>query len=404
MNENIKETERQDPPEQSESSGQDRSGQEQPEPKKRSSFGLWIFAAAVFLFLITGISLYLSSPKSAGSGIDTRSITLTDAGFDTPITLQATCSEEDFNRFTEITKDTFVEYNKLFDQYNSYEGAQSLKDINEEAADHPVEISQPLAEVLNDSFKANQISSGFDISQGKLIGLWHDARESETPYLPDDADIQQALLHTGMSGIELNGTSLSFADDSISLDLGAIAKGYTAQIAAQRLKEAGMTDGFVNAGGNVVLIGNKSDGTPWKVGIQNPDTSDSLVIIETGQPEALVTSGDYQRYMTVDGKRYAHIIDPSTGYPAEYMRSVTVVDEDSAFADAMSTALFCMPLEQGMQLAKDQGFEAVWFLTEGTSSLKPDLSAGGFDIYISDGLKGSTKLSKAALSQNQPAA
>lgn len=190
-----------------------------------------------------------------------------------------------------------------------------------------------------------------------------------------------------MEGIVVNGNTISFADDSISLDLGAIAKGFTAQKCKEILEKEGMQSGFINAGGNVVLIGNKTDGKAWNIGITKPDTSDSLVQFITDTPTSLVTSGDYQRYVEIGGKRYSHIIDPETGYPAEYVRSVTVIHEDSAWADAMSTALYCMSVQDGLEVCKEQNLSAVWFTDAGSLDLKPDFTTQGFDVYITPDLK-----------------
>lgn len=137
------------------------------------------------------------------------------------------------------------------------------------------------------------------------------------------------------------------------LDLGGIAKGYTAQLTKEKLNKAGLHNGFINAGGNVVLIGKKSDGSNWNIGVQNPDSSDSLLNIEVDQTnQAIVTSGDYQRYYTVNGTRYSHIIDPDTLMPAKQCRSVTVLTKNSTKADGLSTALFSLNFEDGYALAK----------------------------------------------------
>ena len=117
--------------------------------------------------------------------------------------------------------------------------------------------------------------------------------------------------------------------------------------AKEALNKAGLTNGYINAGGNVVLLGEKEDGTNWKIGIQSPDASDALVQYSTKKATCLVTSGDYQRYFTYKNKKYSHIIDPKTGYPANYVRSVTVITKDSGKADALSTTLFCMSVEDG---------------------------------------------------------
>lgn len=381
---------------------QNQSSEHDSEPKKKKNpVGLWIFAAACFLFLIIGMSVYFASPKNSSNNVEMRSVTLLDAGFDTPIIFQAECTEDEFNTYSDIVETTFKHYNELFDNYNTYDDAVSIMEVNEKAASEPVTVDEHVIDVINEAMEAHEVNPKFDIAQGKLLALWHDAREADPQYVPADEDIQAAISSTGMNGLIIDGNTIAFADDSIALDLGAIAKGYTAQICADQLEEAGLDNGFINAGGNVVLIGTKASGDNWKVGIQDPASSNSLVVFETGTPCSLVTSGDYQRYMEVDGVRYSHIIDPDSGYPETYMRSVTVIADDSGFADAMSTALFCMSVEDGMQVAEDEGFNAIWIVDEGTVDKKPDLSAKGFDIYVTDGIRSQVSLSKYAAGSEQ---
>lgn len=360
--------------------------------KGRESIHGWIAAALCVLALAICVSLYLSHPARAGEEIKTSTITMTDLGFDTPVTFKTTCSEDDFNRYLEIIRSTYTECNELFDAFHRYDERVSLMEVNEEAASHPVEVDEKVIEVFNDSLKAHALNPKFDVAQGRLTFLWKQAFEAATPALPDDAAIQASINPDSMDAVVIEGNTISFTDDHVQLDFGAIAKGYTTELAAERLKEAGLEYGFLNAGGNVVLIGEKPDGEPWKVGIQNPDESDSLLLYTTRTPTCLVTSGDYQRYMMVDGRRYAHIIDPTTGYPEEWMRSVTVIHEDSAYCDAMSTALYCMPVEEGMALCEQLDLDAVWIADKGTVDRPADLQTDTFDIYLSKGLKGQVSL------------
>ncbi len=360
--------------------------------KKKNSITGWIIAACCVLALSLCVSLYLNSPNKAGSEVKTRTITLTSLGFDTPITFKTTCSEDEFNEYLSIIKSTYTECNELFDAFNTYEDTTSLKAVNEKAHDGPVEVDEKVIEVLNDSIKAHNVNPKFDVSQGKLTFLWKQAFDTEPAALPDEKAIADSINHESMNGVVVKDDTIELTDPQADLDFGAIAKGYTTQLCADRLQDAGLEYGFLNAGGNVVLIGEKPDGEDWKVGIQNPDESDSLLTFTTRKPTCLVTSGDYQRYMMVDGKRYAHIIDPDTGYPETYMRSVTVIHEDSAYCDAMSTALFCMSIPDGLKTCAYLNLDAVWIADKGSVDLAPDLSTDAFDIYLTDGLKGSVAL------------
>lgn len=361
-------------------------------PKKDDSIKSWVILACCVLALCLFGYFYLQSPNRAGNEVKTRSITLTDVGFDTPVTFKTTGTERDFNTYVDIIESTYKECNELFDAFNTYPDKVSIKEVNDAPINTPVEVDERVIEVLNDSIQAHSVNSKFDVSQGKLTMLWKQAFDASTPALPNAAAIEAAKNPESMNAVVVKDNTITLTNEAAALDFGAIAKGYTTQLAADRLLEAGLDYGFLNAGGNVVLIGEKPDQEDWVIGIQNPDESDSLLTYRTQKPTCLVTSGDYQRYMEVDGKRYAHIIDPDTGYPAENMRSVTVIHEDSAYCDAMSTALFCMSIPEGMETCKQFDLDAVWIADKGTVDLTPDFSTDAFDIYVTDGLKDSITL------------
>ena len=171
--------------------------------------------------------------------------------------------------------------------------------------------------------------------------------------------------------IDEEASTVQITDPETRLDVGAIAKGYAVEQVC-REAPAGL---LVSVGGNVRATGPKADGQPWVVGIQSPDGDgeDFLHTLELSQG-SVVTSGDYQRYYTVDGVRYHHIIDPDTLLPAAYWRSVTIVCADSGLADALSTALFTLPQEEGQALLNRWDAQAMWVDASGQQFYSPGFS------------------------------
>lgn len=277
-------------------------------------------------------------------------------------------SEEQFRQEAQAIYDQLLVYHRLFDIYNDYEGIANLKTVNDQAGIAPVAVDSAIIELLLDCKEYYKLTDGkVNAAMGSVLKLWHDARNHgmENPddgKLPDADALVQAAEHISFKSIVIDETASTvyISDPETSLDVGAIAKGW----AAQRVAENAPKGMLISVGGNVCATGAKADGSAWVVGVQNPDGGEYLrkIPITDG---AVVTSGDYQRTYTVDGKQYHHIIDPATGMPSTYWRSVTVVCADSALADALSTALFVLPLEEGKALAEECGAKVLWLDGEG---------------------------------------
>jgi len=287
-------------------------------------------------------------------------------------------SEEAFNEFKELVYDNLKEYHELYDIYNDYEGISNIKTINDNAGIGPVMVDGKIMELLLFSKEASGISGGkVNVAFGPVLELWHDCRQTgindpENAELPSMEALQAASEHTDINSviIDKEASTVFLESPEMSLDVGAVAKGYAVEKVCDLLAEKGYDNCLISVGGNVKAIGGKGEeGLPWNVGIQNPDTDAeeaSLYTLEL-KDQALVTSGDYQRYYTVDGKKYHHIIDPETLMPSDYFRAVTIVCEDSGMADALSTAVFNLPYEEGNTLVGlIDGAEAVWILKDGS--------------------------------------
>lgn len=279
------------------------------------------------------------------------------------------------NEFDEVYAMVFGEleqYARLYDIYNEYEGVNNLKTLNDSAGGQAVAVDSRIIDLLLFSKEMYALTGGcVNVAMGSVLSLWHDCRETalagEQVTLPDEQALLEAAQHTDIDNViidEQAGT-VRLVDPEMSLDVGAIAKGYAAQQVMLLLERQGVTGYIMSIGGNVCPVGLKPDGAPWTVGLQNPyDTSEYFCTLSV-ENQCVVTSGSYQRYFELDGVRYCHIIDPETLMPAQLYSSVTVICADSALADALSTALFILPLEAGQKLiASTQGAQAIWILSE----------------------------------------
>ena len=292
--------------------------------------------------------------------------------FDTVTTVMGYAeSEEAFSQTAQAAHDLLLEYHRLYDIYNDYQGLNNLKTVNDAAGTSPVEVDGRILDLLLLCRELYEESGGkVNAAMGSVLTLWHEAREDsvddpEHAYIPDDAAIREALGHIAFENVVLDeeASTVYLSDPAQRLDVGAVAKGYAAQKVAETLPE-GMV---LSLGGNICVTGAKPGGSPWVVGIQDPDGSTDYAArldITTG---AVVTSGDYQRYYTVDGVTYHHIIDPGTGYPARHYRAVTVVCAESGLADALSTALFVLDEGAGRELLAQYGADAYWIYPDGSA-------------------------------------
>lgn len=225
-------------------------------------------------------------------------------------------------------------------------------------------ISEDLASLLSEGLDITRESDGaFDIAIAPLTSLWDFT--AEDPKVPDDAAIQKALPLCSSDGVTIDGQDITLPSDDIQFDVGAIAKGYIADRVKDFLVKKGVKSAIINLGGNVLCIGSKPDGTPFKIGIQKPfaDRNETEAVMDiTGK--SVVSSGIYERCFKQDGKLYHHILNPQTGYPYDNgLISVTIISDQSVDGDALSTTCFALGLEDGLKFAEKKGVQAV-FITE----------------------------------------
>lgn len=297
-------------------------------------------------------------------------------------------NEEDFNKVCDFVEAELDRYNKLYDIYHKYEGITNIYNINREGTKAPLAVNSDLIAMLKFAKEMYTFTEGMtNIAMGSVLSIWHDYRE-EGIYDPANAkvppmeDLRAAAEHCNIDDIvidEENGT-VFLADPKMSIDVGAVAKGYAVERIAQELIEMGICNYTLNIGGNIRTIGAKADGKGWVAGIQNPDifSEDKFLLKVAIADTALVTSGTYQRYYYVGDVKYHHIIDPETLMPKNTFDSVSIITPDSGVADALSTACFNLSLEDGMVLiASLENTEAMWVLSDGTQYYSE-----GFSEYL----------------------
>jgi thiamine biosynthesis lipoprotein len=176
-----------------------------------------------------------------------------------------------------------------------------------------------------------------------------------------------------MSDLTINGIRLRNTNPAVKLDLGAIAKGYAVDFVINNLKSEGIKNALINADGDLKVLGQHGD-HPWHIGIRDPRANGIIASLDAHDGEAVFTSGDYEHYYDYQGKRYNHILDPRTGYPADKTRSVTVIDNDGARADAAATALFVAGPAQWLTIAKDMGItQAMLIDSHGVIYMTPQM-------------------------------
>ncbi len=296
--------------------------------------------------------------------------------FDTFSTLTVyTDSKESFDRYAALCASYLETYHQFLDIYHEYDGVNNLKTINDHAGKE-VSIDPRLGGFLRFAVDMHQKTNGaLNIGLGGVLSLWHEAREAalRSPHeaaLPDEAALQAALAHTDLSFMRLSedGSTVCLTDPELSLDAGALGKGYVARLISDALADAGCESFLLNLGGNTIAYGEKPHGAAWLVGVESPGEGIEYEQSIRLENRALVTSGSYQRYFTLAGVRYHHIVDAASGYPEHHFLSVSVLCPDAALADALSTALFCMTEEEGRSLLETlkEDVEVLWIRADGS--------------------------------------
>jgi thiamine biosynthesis lipoprotein len=302
--------------------------------------------------------------------------------------------KDEFTKYAQMIHDNLKEYHELYDIYHNYNGINNIKTINDNAGISPVKVDQKIIDLLKISKKAYNLTDGkINVAFGAVLAVWHKYRtegldDPDNAKLPPMKVLKEKAGHTDINNVIINEaeSTVYLKDPEMSLDVGAIAKGYATEMVSRYAKEHGFTNGMLSVGGNVKTIGSKLNEAnkeeAWNVGIQNPDleSKNTNLYILGLKDYSLVTSGVYERYYTVNGKQYHHIIDPNTLMPAGNFLSVSIVCKDSGMADALSTSVFNMSYQDGSELIESlKDTEALWVFQDGSMKYST-----GFQKFIKE--------------------
>jgi len=270
-----------------------------------------------------------------------------------------------------IASEIIHQYNGLHQRLHAWQPSE-LSTLNQAFAtgQTPVTVKPDIAKMVTDITQfSNQAKGAFNPAIGQLIKLWGFQQDTFIPHNVD-AKIIQALVAKNpfMSDIVVNGILIHSSNPAVQLDLGGYAKGYALDIGLAYLKQQHISNALINIGGNIIALGQHGE-QPWRVGIQHPRQPNAIATIALPSEWAIGTSGDYQRFFELDGKRYCHVIDPSTGYPVQGMQSVSVLIPPQAHAgvlsDVASKPIFIARASARIEAAKAMGIKHFLIIADG---------------------------------------
>jgi len=294
--------------------------------------------------------------------------------FDTMIWLRIfTTSAEEFDVYSQAIYNELSRLHELFDIYNEYEGITNLRTINQNAGVSPVQVDQSIISLVQFGKEAYTLSNGtVNIAMGSVLHLWHEfrrgARQGASPPSMEALESAARLMDINNIVIDEEARTIFLKEVGMSLDVGALAKGYALESVISIAKDLGMHSGSITIGGDIRIVGQPMNGQGlWLVYVENPHApQDNIIDVIEISDAAVVTTGDYMRYAIYNGTRYNHIIDPFTLMPAIRYSSATVVHSDARLAEILSTAIFILPINEGIALLESQGGKGLWVLPDGS--------------------------------------
>lgn len=260
----------------------------------------------------------------------------------------------------ELIEEAFQEIKRLEGILNEWMDQSEIGIINKKAGVEPVRVGPDVLTVVSAGQRISRLSGGaFDVTWAALRHVWDFNRSP--PRVPSKKEIKKLLPLVDYRKVVIDekSSTVFLPEKGMEIGLGGIAKGYAVGRAAAILKAHGAVGGLINLGGNMMIWGRKENGKPWTIGVQDPRESERLLAVLRITEGSVSTSGDYERFFVVNGKRYHHIIDPGTGFPAEGCRSATVLCQDPTDADAISKVPFIMGPKKGLRFVEEMGCQGL---------------------------------------------
>lgn len=325
--------------------------------------------------LLIGIFLIFSLIGCTNSNDDSKPLSKTEYFMGTVVTV--TLYD---NKSEKIIDKAFEEVKKIEQLVSINMEGTELDEVNNNAGIKPVKVSDDTYNIIKKGLEYSSLTNGsFDITIGPLVKLWSiGLPEAKVPTIEE---IKEKIQYINYNDVELNNSekTVFLKKPGMIIDLGGIAKGYTADVIAQTLKDEGVEKAIIDLGGNIYALGEKAENTLWRIGIQNPDqTRGEIVGSINVKDKSIVTSGIYERFIEQDGVKYHHILSPKSGYPYDNeIAGVTIISDKSIDGDALSTSVFSMGITKGLEFINSlPDTEAIFitkdhkiYLTEGSQEI-----------------------------------
>lgn len=309
-----------------------------------------IFKKYPYLFALKGYGIFFLAFILGGCG-QAQLVKETRALMDT--FCEISCYDDNKDAIVSAIDAAFKEMERIEKVFSKFNENSEVSNINALAGLEKISASEEVFKLIERSVYYSRISDGaFDITIAPLMEAWGFVRRNKT--IPDKGTIENALKGVGYKNIELDpkGMSIKFLNRKTKIDFGGVAKGYAVDRARDILAAHGIKNGLVNLGGNMFALGYAPGNKKWKIGVEDPVNKGKLLRSFELKDKAISTSGNYERFFEIEGERYSHIINPVTGEPCRGIVSVTVIADSAEEADALSTAIFVMGEEKGINLAK----------------------------------------------------